>query len=141
MKLNPYLNFPGNAEEAFKFYKAVFGGEYSITRFKDMPMPGVKMSKVDEDKVMHITLPIGMDMLMASDALETHGRTLVKGNNVSLSVTPESKEEADRIFKALSAGGVVEMPIANQVWGDYYGGLKDKYGIYWMVNYSYPKKK
>jgi PhnB protein len=139
MKLNPYLNFPGNTEEAFKFYKSVFGGEYTITRFKDMPMQGVKMEKGDESKVMHIALAIGNDVLMASDALESHGRKLIQGNNVILSVTPESKKEADRIFKALSAGGTVEMPIADQMWGDYYGSLKDKFGVLWMVDYSYPK--
>ena len=141
MKLNPYLNFPGNAEEAFKFYKTVFGGEYTITRFKDMPMPGVKMGKEDENKVMHITLPIGKDVLMGSDALESHGRKLIVGNNVTLSVTPESKMEADKIFKALSAGATVEMPIADQMWGDYYGSLKDKFGVLWMVDYTYPKAK
>ena len=142
-KLNIYLNFAGNAEEAFNFYKSVFGGEFSaIVRFKDMPMPGVGIPKKDEDKVMHIGLPIGKeDVLMASDTLESLGQKLVQGNNVYISAHPESKDEADRIFKALSAGGTVEMPIANQPWGDYYGSLKDKFGVLWMVNYSYPKTK
>jgi len=87
-------------------------------------------------------LPIGKeDVLMASDTLESLGQKLVQGNNVYISAHPESKDEADRIFKALSAGGTVEMPIANQPWGDYYGSLKDKFGVLWMVNYSYPKTK
>ncbi len=142
-KFNIYLNFPGTSEKAFNFYKSVFGGEFtSVFRFKDMPMPGVEIAKKDENKIMHISLPVGKDdVLMASDALDSHGQKLVQGNNVYVSVHPESKQEADRIFKALSAGGVVEMPIADQVWGDYYGSLKDKFGVLWMVNYSYPKAK
>jgi PhnB protein len=90
---------------------------------------------------MHISLPIGKDnVLMASDALESMGQKLVQGNNVYISVNPESKSEADRIFKALS-GGTVEMPIADQPWDDYYGSFKDKFGVHWMVNYTYPKKQ
>ena len=105
-------------------------------------MPGVTIAKKDENKIMHIALPVGKDdVLMASDALESQGQKLVVGNNVSISIFPDSKEEADRLFKALSAGGTIQMPIANQPWGDYYGGLKDKFGVLWMVNYSYPKAK
>ena len=142
-KLNIYLNFAGNTEEAFNFYKSVFGGELTpIVRFKDMPMEGVKIPKMDENKVMHVGLLIGKDqMLMATDALESLGQKLVQGNNVYISIHPESKEEADRIFNALSTGGKIEMPIANQSWGDYYGSFKDKFGVQWMVNYSYPKKQ
>ena len=142
MKLNSYLNFAGNAEEAFRFYKSVFGGEFtSVVRFKDLPMPGVKIPKEAEDKIMHIALPIGpSDVLMASDSLESLGQKLIQGNNLYLSIHPDSKEEADRLFQALSAGGTVEMPIANQPWGDYYGSFKDKFGIQWMVNYGSPKK-
>ena len=142
-KLNTYLNFAGNAEEAFGFYKSVFGGSFtSVVRFKDMPMEGVKIPTKDENKIMHIALPIGRDdVLMASDTLESLGQTLTQGNNVYVSVHPETKEEADRIFKALSAGGTVEMPIANQPWGDYWGSFRDKFGVLWMVNYSYPKVK
>ena len=103
-------------------------------------MPGVKLPKEAENKIMHIGLPVGEgDALMASDALESHGQKLVQGNNVYISVHPDSKAEADRIFKALSAGGAIEMPIADQPWGDYYGSLKDKFGMMWMVNYSHPK--
>ena len=142
-KLNSYLNFAGNAEEAFGYYKSVFGGNFtSIVRFKDMPMVGVKIPKKDENKIMHIALPIGRDdVLMASDTLESLGQTLTQGNNVYISVHPETKEEADRIFKALSAGGTIEMPIANQPWGDYWGSFRDRFGVQWMVDYAYPKVK
>lgn len=141
-KLNIYLNFAGNAEAAFGFYRSILGGELTpAVRFKDMPMPGVSIPKKDEDKILHIGLPVGKDMLMASDTLESLGQKLVQGNNVHISVHPDSKKEADRIFGALSAGGTIEMPIANQPWGDYYGSLRDKFGVQWMVNYSYPKPK
>ncbi len=142
-KLNIYLNFAGNTEKAFDFYKSVFGGEFnSVVRFKDMPMEGVKIPKKDENKIMHIGLPVGKDdILMASDSLESLGQKLTQGNNVYISVHPESKKEADRIFNALSAGGTIEMAIADQVWGDYYGSFKDKFGVLWMVNYAYPKSK
>jgi PhnB protein len=141
-KFNIYLNFPGNAEEALNFYKSVFGGEFSaVIRFKDMPMPGQKLRKEDENKLMHIALPVGKDdILMASDALESHGQKLTVGDNMSISVQPDSREEADRIFKSLSAGGTIEMPIADQPWGDYYGSFTDKFGVPWMVNYPKPQK-
>ena len=137
MKVNPYLNFNGNTEEAFNFYKSVFGGELTqIVRFKDMPMEGVSISKEDENKVMHVGLSIGKDnVLMATDTLPSLGQKLVQGNNFYISIHPDNKKEADRIFKALSAGGMVEMPMADQPWGDYYGSLKDKFGVQWMVNY------
>jgi PhnB protein len=135
--VNVYVNFAGNAEEAFEFYRSVFGGEFaSVVRFKDMPMEGVDIPSADQDKIMHIGLPIGDQMLMASDALESMGQKLAQGNNVYVSVHPDSKEEADRIFNALSAGGSVEMPIDDQPWGDYYGSFTDRYGVNWMVNYS-----
>ncbi len=142
-KLNIYLNFSGNAEEAFNFYRSVFGGEFtSIVRFKDLPMEGVKIPKEYENKIMHISLPVGKgDMLMASDSLESFGHKLEQGNNIYISIHPESKLEADSIFNALSADGVIEMPIAVQPWGDYYGHFKDKFGMMWMVNYSNPKDK
>ncbi len=140
-KLNIYLNFAGNTEEAFNFYKSVFGGEFSsVVRFKDMPMEGVNIPKEDENKIMHISLPVGRDnVLMATDILESLGQKLMQGNNFYISVHPESKEEAERIFNALSAGGTIEMPIADQPWGDYYGSFKDKFRVQWMVIYTYPK--
>jgi PhnB protein len=137
-KLHSYLNFGGNAEEAFGFYKSVFGGEFtSVVRFKDLPMEGVTIPKEDEDKMMHISLPIGEDsLLMASDVLESLGQQLVQGNNVYVSVNPDSRDEADRIFNGLSEGAEIEMPIDDQVWGDYFGSLKDKFGVRWMVNHG-----
>jgi PhnB protein len=142
-KLHSYLNFAGNAEEAFEFYKSVFGGEFtSVVRFRDMPMEGVTIPKEDEDKIMHIGLPIGEDnLLMASDVLESLGQQLVLGNNVYVSVHPASRGEADKIFNALSEGAQIEMPIADQVWGDYFGSLKDRFGVPWMVNYSPPREE
>ena len=135
--LNPYLNFSGNAEEAFNFYKSVFGGEFdSLVRFKDMPMEGVTIAPQDADKIMHIGLPIGDGQtLMGTDALEALGQTLVAGNNFHISIHPDSKEEADRLYYGLSKDGKVIMPIADQVWGDYYGDFQDKFGVYWMINF------
>ena len=138
MKVHSYLNFAGNAEEAFNFYRSVFGTKFSsVVRFKDFPMEGVTIPEEDGDKMMHISLPLGGDsVLMASDALESMGQQVVQGNNVYVSVHPDSREEADRIFNGLSAGADIEMPIADQVWGDYFGSLKDKFGVRWMVNHS-----
>jgi len=136
-KFNPHLNFAGNTEEAFNFYKSAFGGEFaSIVRFKDMPMGGVNIPKEAEDKIMHVGLPIGTgQMLMGTDALESLGQHLVPGNNVHISIHPDSKEEADRLFTALSKGGKVQMPMADQPWVDYYGNFQDKFGVFWMVSY------
>ena len=138
MKVNPYLNFGGNAEEAFNFYKTVFGGEFSsAVRFGDMPMEGVSISEADQGKMMHIALPIADDiLLMASDALESLGQVVSPGNNVYISVHPDSRADADRLFEALSQGADIEMPIADQMWGDYFGSLVDKFGVRWMVNHS-----
>lgn len=100
-------------------------------------MEGVDIPEKDQDKIMHIALPIGDDdVLMASDCLASLGQQLVPGNNVYVSVHPTSREEADRIFNALSAGGKIETPIADQVWGDYYGSFTDKFGVLWMVNHT-----
>ncbi len=111
-----------------------------IIRFKDMPMEGVAIPKSDENKIMHISLPIGKDIaLMASDTLPSLGQNLVKGNNVNISLHPDSKAEADRIFNALSDAGQIEMPMADQPWGDYFGSFEDKFGIHWMINYHAPE--
>ena len=140
IKLHPYLNFAGNSEEAFEFYKSVFGGEFqSVVRFKDMPMPGVTLSKADENKIMHISLPVGEQVLMASDVMGEWARKFVVGTNTYITITPDSKAEADRIFNGLSAGGQVEMPMGDQPWGAYYGSFADKFGIKWMINYELPK--
>ncbi|HEX2028824.1 MAG TPA: VOC family protein [Nitriliruptorales bacterium] len=142
-RLHAYLNFAGNAEEAFSFYRSVFGGDFSsLVRFKDLPMEGVDIPQEDADKIMHVSLPIGEEnVLMASDALESLGQKLVQGNNVYISVHPTSKEEADRVFSGLSEGGEVEMPIDDQAWGDYFGSFRDKFGVMWMVNYSPPREE
>ena len=142
MKLHPYLNFAGNAEQAFTFYQSVFGGEFSsLVRFKDFPMEGVTVPPQDQDKIMHVSLPIGEGViLMASDTLEAFGQQLTQGNNVYISVHPTSRQEADRIFSALAEGAEVEMPIGDQAWGDYFGSLKDKFGVMWMVNYGTPQE-
>jgi PhnB protein len=142
IKTQVYLNFAGNTEEAFNFYKSVFGGEFiSVVRFKDMPMEGVKLSREDGEKIMHIGLPIGKDSaLLATDALESLGYKLVQGNNIYIFLAPDTKAEADRLFNALCAGGKIEQPMATQPWGDYFGSFTDKYGVMWMVDYAPPKK-
>ncbi len=140
--INPYLNFPGNTEEAFNFYKSVFGGELiGLTRFKDTP-EGAKLNASEKEKLMHVSLPIGKNnVLMATDALESMGQKLTVGNNFQLSVAADSKEEAEKIFNGLSKGGKVIVPLGDAFWGDYFGWLNDKFGIYWMVSYTYPKDK
>lgn len=142
MKLNVYLNFMGNTEEAFTFYKQVFGGEFtSFQRFKDVPnLPNrEKMKDEDMTKLMHVALKIGDNMLMGTDAIENMGHKVTVGNNISLSLHPDTKEEADKLFAALSAGGKSEMPLQDMFWGDYYGMLEDKFGIKWMINVSAKK--
>lgn len=139
--INPYLNFPGNTEEAFNFYKKVFGGDFlgGIARFKDAP--GTEnLSIADKEKVMHIGLPMGNNnFIMATDALESMGFKVTFGNNFYIAIDAESKEEADKLFKGLSEDGKVEMPLADQFWGDYFGSLTDKFSVKWMVIYSSPK--
>lgn len=139
--INPYLNFQGNTEEAFNFYKNVFGGDFQggIFRFKDTEM-GDKLSEEEKQKVMHIGLPMGnQNYLMATDALESMGQKVNFGNNFYIAIDAESREEADKLFAGLSEGGTIEMPMADQFWGDYFGSLKDKYNVQWMVIYSPPK--
>jgi PhnB protein len=139
--INPYLNFPGNTEEAFNLYRSVFSGEFiTLQRFKDTPEAG-KMPAEDGEKIMHIALPVGKgNILMATDALESLGQKLHTGNNMYISLTADSKEEADKIFNGLSAGGKIEMPLQDTFWGAYFGIWADKFGVQWMVNYDYPKK-
>jgi len=135
--LNPYLNFAGNAEEAFNFYKSVFGGEFTtVQRFKDTPQGG-NVQAHEKDKIMHIALPIGKgNVLMATDAIESMGHKLTIGNNFHLTIQPESKAEAEKLFNRLAAGGKVTMPLQDAFWGAYFGMLTDKFGIQWMVNYD-----
>jgi PhnB protein len=139
--INPYINFNGNAEEAFNFYKSVFGGEFAnVMRFKDMASAEFPVSEKEANKIMHIALPIGKNVLMANDVPEMLGRTNENENRSKISISAESREEADKLFNGLSAGGQVEMPIADSFWGSYFGMFRDKYGIEWMVDYD-PKYK
>ncbi len=138
--INPYLNFNGNTEEAFNFYKSVFGGEFTmLSRFKDTPQKD-KLSASDGEKIMHVSMPIGKEnMLMGTDALESMGHKLNTGNNINLSIRAESEEEGNRLFNALAAGGKVMVPLGKASWGGYFGMLTDKFGIQWMVNFDSPK--
>ncbi len=137
--IHPYIHFNGNAEEAFIFYKSVFGGEFAnITRFKDFPNPDFPLPEKEVNNIMHIALPIGGgSILMGSDTPEFMGRHNENENRSKISISAESKEEADKLFNGLSQGGKVEMPIADSPWGSYFGMLRDKYGIEWMVDFSY----
>lgn len=142
-KINPYLNFNGNAEEAFSFYKTVFGGEFAMfQRFSEMPQQeGCEISPESQNKVLHVALPISEDhVLMASDCPDNFADKMVFGNNISLAVATDSKDEAEKVFNGLSAGGKITMPIADTFWGAYFGMCEDKFGINWMVNYDYPKE-
>jgi PhnB protein len=135
--INPYINFNGNAEEAFTFYKSVFGGEFAkIMRFKDLASPEFIVPQNEANKIMHIALPIGKNMLIANDVPKSMGRVNENENRSKISISAESKKEADKLFKGLSAGGKVEMPIANSPWGSYFGMFRDKYGIEWTVEFD-----
>lgn len=139
MKINPYLNFDGKTEEAFRFYEKALGGKLTeIHRFASMPQQdGVELSAKQKQLVMHVGLELSDgQLIMASDMIEGMGPPRVEGNNISISVHPDSRQEADRIFAALAQGGAITMPIADQFWGDYFGSLTDRFGINWMVNYS-----
>jgi PhnB protein len=135
--INPYINFNGNAEKAFNFYKSVFGGEFAqIMRFKDLASAEFLVSESEANKIMHIALPIGNNVLMANDVPEILGRVNENENRSKISISAESKEEADKLFNGLSAGGQIEMPIADSPWGSYFGMFRDKYGIEWMVDFD-----
>lgn len=134
-----YLNFNGNCEEAFNFYKSVFGGEFTyLGRFSEMPLQeGMPpMSEADQNKIMHVGLPIGSTVLMGSDIGGEWAPAFLQGNNFSISINPESKEEADQLFNGLSAGGQITMPMADTFWGAYFGMFTDKFGINWMINFE-----
>ena len=135
-----YLNFNRNTEEAFNFYKSVFGTEFmGVMRHSDVPVPEGHPGPSEEDRnlIINIALPI-MDghVLMGTDAPESMGFTVTQGNNVHICLMPETREESDRLFTALSDGGKVEMPMQDMFWGDYYGSFTDKFGINWMINCS-----
>ena len=136
--INPYINFNGNAEEAFTFYKSVFGGEFAtVVRFKDMSFEGAPNFEKEAEKIMHIVLPIGKNsMLMGSDTPEQMGKHSEVETRSKISINAESKEEADKIFNGLSKGAQVEMPIQESPWGSYFGMLRDQFGIEWMVDFD-----
>lgn len=132
--INPYINFNGNAEEAFTFYKSVFGGEFGkVVRFKDLP--GFPESD-DSEKIMQITLPIGPTVLMANDVPAAMGKVNENENRSKITVYADSREEAERIFNGLSAGGTVEMPMDESPWGTFAAMFRDKYGIEWMIEFD-----
>ncbi len=143
--INPYLTFDGNCEEAFNFYKSIFGGEFPyVGRFKDMPPSEgqAEMSPEFGNKIMHVCLAIGNTMLMGSDTSDefySDGK-YTAGNNIAMSVNVDSREDADRIYDGLSNGGKKTMPMNDTFWGAYFGMLTDKFGIQWMVNYDDPAK-
>ena len=136
--INPHINFNGNAEEAFTFYKSVFGGEFTkIVRFKDLAGGGFEVSEKEENKVMHIALRIGNgSVLMGNDVPEILGKTNENENRSKIVISAESKEEADKLFNGLSVGGQIEGPIGDSPWGSYFGCFRDKYGIEWMVDFD-----
>ncbi len=138
-RVSSYLNFPRSTEEAFRFYQSVFKTQFSrdIARFKDMPPnPGCPpLSEADGNLILHIELPtLGTHVLMGTDAPESMGFTVEQGNNMHINLEPDTRAEADRLFRELSAGGKVEMPIQDMFWGAYFGSFKDRYGINWMIN-------
>jgi len=135
--INPWINFNGNALEAFTFYKSVFGGEFKkVMRFKDLASPEFSVAKNEENKIMLITLPIGKtNMLMANDVPEFMGRVNENENRSKISISAESKAEADKLFNGLSAGGNVEMPMGDGPFGSYMGMFRDKYGIEWIIEF------
>ena len=139
-QINPHINFNGNAEEAFTFYKSIFGGEFAmIVRFQDLDLssPEHPISENDANKIMHIALPIGKtNVLMGNDVPEMMGQVNENENRSKISISAESKEEADKLFNGLSAGGKVEAPIGDSPWGSYFGMFRDKYGIEWMVDFD-----
>jgi PhnB protein len=137
-RINPYIHFNGNAEEAFTFYKSVFGGQFAkMMRYKDLSSAEFPVAENDANRLMHIALPIGKgNVLLGSDVLEMMGRVTEDDNRNTISISAESREEADKLFQGLSAGGNVEMPMADGPFGSYFGMFADKYGIQWMVNFD-----
>ena len=135
---NTYLTFDGNCEQAFNFYKSVFGGEFMyLAKFDSIPdSPEFTVPAEDKNKIMHVSLPIGKSILMGSDNTCSNPAPLVQGNNFSVSISTDSQQEADDLFAKMTVGGTVIMPIADMFWGDYFGMVLDKFGIQWMVNFS-----
>lgn len=136
--INPWINFNGNAEEAFTFYKSVFGGDFTkIVRFKDLASAEFPVPEKEENKIMYIALPIGNDsVLIANDVPEIMGRVNENENRSKILINTESKEEAERLFNGLSTGGIVEGTMGDSPWGSYAGMFRDKYGIEWLIEFS-----
>ena len=137
--VNIYLTFEGNCEEAFNFYRSVFGGDFPyVGRYKDIPMEnGKTVAPEDAEKIMHMSLPISKEtVLMGSDTGGEWAASYKHGNNFSISINTDSKENADKFFHELSEGGKVSMPMQNTFWGDYFGSFSDKFGINWMVTFN-----
>lgn len=134
--INPHINFNGNAEEAFNFYKSAFGGEFArIVRFKDISTEH-PIAEHEANKIMHIALPIGQNVLMGNDVPEMMGRVDENENRSKISISASTREEADKLFNGLSAGGAVEVPMNDSPWGSYFGMFRDKYGIEWMIDFD-----
>ncbi|MGZ0015054.1 VOC family protein [Yeosuana sp. AK3] len=135
--INPYINFNGNAEKAFTFYKSVFGGEFAkIIRLKDLSSPEFPVEEKDANKIMLIALPIGKNILMGNDVPESLGHVNEHEHRSKISISAESREEANKLFKGLSLGGQIEIPIADSPWGSYFGMFRDQFGIEWMVDFD-----
>jgi len=135
--INFHINFNGNAEEAFTFYKSVFGGEFAkIIRFKDLSGPEFPVADNEANKIMRIVLPVGKNILIANDVPQHMGRVNENENRSKIAISAESREEADKLFNGLSEGGTVEMPIADNPWGSYFAMFRDKYGIEWTVEFD-----
>jgi PhnB protein len=136
-QINPHINFNGNAEEAFNFYKSVFGGEFAkIIRLKDLASPDFPVPETDANKILHIALPIGENSLIGNDIPESMGRVNENENRSKLSLSAKSREEADQLYNGLSAGGTIEMPISDSPWGSYFAMFRDQYGIEWIIEYD-----
>lgn len=139
MKANPYLNFKGNTEEAFNFYRSVFGGEFAaVMRFRDFQDDSMQVPEQERDRIAHIALPIGDSMLMGTDVLEGWPRPLTFGTNFYITIEPDTADDATRIFNGLSEGGEVEMKLQATEWAELYGSLRDRYGVQWMLSYGEP---
>ena len=135
--INPHINFNGNAEEAFNFYKSIFGGVFNrIVRFKDIANSSFPIDEKDANKIMHIELPIGGNVLMGNDIPESMGRVNERENRSKISIHAESRDEADTLFNGLTIGGSIEVPMNESPWGTYFGMFRDKFGIEWMVSFE-----
>jgi PhnB protein len=140
IRLDTYLNFNGNTEEVFNYYKKVFNGSFSkLMRFRDMP-GGDKMSNSDQAKILHVALPVGDNILMGTDVLDSMNQKISTGDNITISITLDDETEANRIFNALAEEGNIIMPLGTEFWSELFGICKDKFGIQWMMNFTAKQK-